>query len=107
MKRQEQVSEKAKPGRVTETISEDVITAVQKKMRRLPEKKARRLTKIDVVTALRGDIESMRQKGYSLKDVAEYLSENGVKISVATLRNYFARTDQGAAGGVDSVSAGP
>lgn len=88
---------------MTKTISEDLITAVQKKMRKLPEKKARRLTKIEVVTALRGEIESMREKGYSLKDVAEYLSQNGVKISVATLRNYFARTDETAAGGVDSV----
>ena len=88
---------------MTQSISEEVIAAVQKKMRKLPQKKERLLTKMETVAALRSDITGMQQKGYSLQEIAEYLAENGVKISAGTLRNYLGKGGEREAKQVDSV----
>ena len=69
------------------------VEAIREALAALPEKQsAQRLRKIEVVRALRGEIEALQQRGYELNDIAESLKSSGLEISTATLKNYLQRT---------------
>ena len=48
--------------------------------------------KSEAVAMLQKNIEGMRQRGYSLEDIATILAERGVEIAGPTLKSYLQRT---------------
>jgi hypothetical protein len=60
----------------------------------LPVEK-RLLTKKDVVAELRPAIESLKARGYNYEQIAELLTNSGLKISFGSLRQYMAERQGG------------
>ena len=48
--------------------------------------------KSEAVSLLQTHIESMRERGYSLEDIATILAERGVEIASPTLKSYLQRS---------------
>ena len=61
----------------------------------LPPKESKKRmveNKSEAVALLQKNIEAMRQRGYSLEDIATILSERGVEIASPTLKSYLQRS---------------
>jgi hypothetical protein len=63
-------------------------------MQTAPEvaKEKRNVSKQEAVRELRRDIEAMQKKGYTLDDIAKFLTDGGLEISTPTLKSYLQRT---------------
>ncbi len=61
----------------------------------LPPKESKKRmveNKSEAVALLQKNIEAMRQRGYSLEDIATILAERGVEIASPTLKSYLQRS---------------
>lgn len=75
----------------TKSLTPMALSALGQKLREAPPIKydpfsgERALTRLESVALLRDDIMAMRDKGYRVVEVAEFLSKNGLRISAAAL----------------------
>jgi predicted nucleic acid-binding Zn-ribbon protein len=65
-----------------------------KKLRSMPkiEKKQKDITKQDAITALAKEISEMQKRGYTLEQIAETISGEGLAITTPTLKSYLQRS---------------
>lgn len=75
-------------------IQLDKIEALRAKMKDAPEvaKEKRNVSKQEAIRELKRDIESMQKRGYTLDDIAKFLTEGGLQITTPTLKSYLQRT---------------
>jgi DNA-binding transcriptional MerR regulator len=75
-------------------IQLDTIEALRAKMKEAPEvaKEKRQVSKQEAIRELKRDIEAMQKRGYTLEDIAKFLSDGGVQITTPTLKSYLQRT---------------
>ena len=73
-----------------ERYSEDTVEAVRRRMQIAIEErqKERTLTKRESVVALQEEIQTMREAGYSLTEIAGLFSEEGITLAPETVRDY-------------------
>ena len=83
-------------GTITEKLTREKVTAIAAKLRDLPEREeaARAVTKQETVQLLSKEIKSLRRRGYSIREIAEILSNEGVSFTAATLSNFLWRAGQ-------------
>jgi hypothetical protein len=69
------------------SIKPEVVKALRKKLKDLPNVNELGLSKADAVRELRSEIEELRTtKGYTYKKIAEICSESGVIVSAPTIK---------------------
>lgn len=75
-------------------IQLDKIEALKAKMKEAPEvvKEKRQLSKQEAVKELKREIEGMQKKGYTLEDIAKFLTDGGLQITTPTLKSYMQRS---------------
>ena len=75
-------------------IQLDTIEALRAKMKEAPEvaKEKRRVSKQEAIRELKRDIEAMQKRGYTLEDIAKFLTDGGMQITTPTLKSYLQRT---------------
>lgn len=68
--------------------------ALAEKLRALPaiENKTRPISKAEEIKLLAGEIATLQQRNYSLQQIAQFLTGEGLGISTATLKNYLQRS---------------
>jgi hypothetical protein len=83
-------------GTNTDKLTRERVTAIAAALRQLPEREAgaRAVSKQETVKLLSKEIKALRQRGYSLRDIAEILSNQGVSFTPATLSNFLWRAGQ-------------
>lgn len=76
------------------TIKLETIEAVREKMKGAPEvaKAKRTVSKQESIKELKREIEAMQKKGYTLDDIAKFMTEGGIQITTPTLKSYLQRT---------------
>jgi len=76
------------------TIKVETIEAVREKMKGAPEvaKAKRTVSKQESIKELKREIEAMQKKGYTLDDIAKFMTECGIQITTPTLKSYLQRT---------------
>jgi hypothetical protein len=73
-------------------FSKEELAGVASRLRELPAKEeARNHTKRDAVLVLSTEISQLKERGYTLEQIAEALSASGLPISTPTLKNYLQR----------------
>jgi hypothetical protein len=74
-------------------LTEETVDNLAARMRGLPElpKKDRVLSKVDAVRRLAKEIRGLRDRGYSMEQIAELLSEGGVQVTPRALGSYMTR----------------
>lgn len=77
---------------MTRTIAQ--AEALAEKLRALPaiENKNRPISKAEEIKLLAGEIAALQERNYSLQQIAEFLTGEGLEISTATLKNYLQRS---------------
>lgn len=50
------------------------------------------ITKTELIGMLRGEIEAMQKRGYSLADIAKFITDDGIEITAPTLKSYLQRS---------------
>lgn len=67
---------------------------IAKKLRAMPpvEPKPRELSKQDMIKVLADEIKALQERGYTLEQIAESLSGEGLDIKTPTLKNYLYKT---------------
>ena len=75
-------------------IQLDKIEALKAKMKEAPEvvKEKRQLNKQEAIKELKREIEGMQKKGYTLEEIAKFLTDGGLQITTPTLKSYMQRT---------------
>ena len=68
--------------------------ALAEKLRALPaiENKNRPISKAEEIKLLASEIAALQERNYSLQQIAEFLTGEGLEISTATLKNYLQRS---------------
>lgn len=68
--------------------------ALAEKLRALPplENKNRPISKAEEIKLLATEIAALQERNYSLQQIAEFLTGDGLEISTATLKNYLQRS---------------
>lgn len=68
--------------------------ALAEKLRALPaiENKNRPISKAEEIKLLADEIAALQERNYSLQQIAEFLTGEGLEISTATLKNYLQRS---------------
>jgi hypothetical protein len=76
------------------TIKVETIEAVREKMKGAPEvaKAKRTVSKQESIKELKREIEAMQKKGYTLDDIAKFMTEGGIQITTPTLKSYLQRS---------------
>ncbi|MCC7005963.1 MAG: hypothetical protein IT497_04890 [Ottowia sp.] len=71
------------------------IEELRKKISELPELdiSEREVTKQEAVKLLAKEVSQLQKRGYSLTMIAEFMTRNGMEISVQTLKTYLTRSD--------------
>lgn len=74
-------------------FTQEKVAEIAKKLEALPtvQPPPRKLTKQEVVTSLRKEIEALRERGYTLEHIAEVLRGEGLDIGSTTLKSYLTR----------------
>ena len=77
---------------MTRTIAQ--AEALAEKLRALPaiENKNRPISKAEEIKLLADEIAALQERNYSLQQIAEFLTGEGLEISTATLKNYLQRS---------------
>lgn len=77
---------------MTRTIAQ--AEALAEKLRALPaiENKNRPISKAEEIKLLASEIAALQERNYSLQQIAEFLTGEGLEISTATLKNYLQRS---------------
>lgn len=72
--------------------------ALAEKLRALPalENKNRHISKAEEIKLLAGEIAALQERNYSLQQIADFLTGDGLEISTATLKNYLQRSKSAA-----------
>ncbi|CAB3804356.1 hypothetical protein LMG28614_06016 [Paraburkholderia ultramafica] len=80
--------------RLKNNFTQEEIAAFKAKIKALPPvaKKPKNLNKTEAVRAMASEIRFAQKIGYGLEDIASQLTEGGMAISAATLKNYLQRT---------------
>lgn len=75
-------------------IKLDTIEALRAKIKDAPEiaKEKRNISKQEAIRELKRDIESMQKRGYTLDEIAKFLTDGGLQITTPTLKSYLQRT---------------
>lgn len=75
-------------------IQLDTIEALKAKMKEAPEvsKEKRHVSKQEAIRELKRDIDAMQKRGYTLDDIAKFLSDGGLQITTPTLKSYLQRS---------------
>ena len=74
----------------------DALENVRRAFESLPECPVEEVTKTQAVQMLVPQIHAMRAKGYSLRAVASFLSEQGIVVTELSLRSYLGHANGGA-----------
>ena len=85
-------------------LSKEELAGVATRLRDLPVKEKKH-SKQDAVLLLSGEIADLKQRGYSLEQIAEALSVSGLPISTPTLKNYLQRAGRSAGKSRGSTAA--
>jgi hypothetical protein len=75
----------------SQKISILAIEDLQKAMREAPEYSAKEVTKVQAVRLLAPQIQEMQSRGYSLGQIADFLSAKGFLIKPTALKNYLTK----------------
>jgi hypothetical protein len=69
------------------------IDALRDKMKQAPEvqKEKRTISKQDAIRELKRDIDAMQKRGYTIDDIAQFLTGGGLPITPPTLKSYLQR----------------
>jgi hypothetical protein len=69
------------------------IEQLRQKLDELPEQDAaeREVSKREAIALMAAQVRQLRQRGYSMDAVAQFISSNGLKISTQTLKSYLSR----------------
>src|ERR1700690_3711741 len=67
------------------------IERLRRTLENVPENRVEEVTTVQAVRMLTSEIHAMQAKGYGLPAIAELLSENGVVVPGATLKNYLSQ----------------
>ena len=70
-------------------IEMEAVEKLQQRLATMPDYRPRLVTKTEAVRLLLPEILSMQKRGYSLSAIAGFLSEDGVVVSVMTLKAYM------------------
>ena len=70
-------------------IEIDIETTLEKMKSMPPITDKKIATKQEAVKLLKPGIDAMKKNNYSFEEISKFLSENGLKISPATLKNYL------------------
>ena len=81
----------AKPN---QKIHVDKLSATLEKLEQLEEKQKDELTLRESIYFLRDKLKSALKKGYSYQDLSEILSEQGILVSAATLKQYLTESNK-------------
>jgi hypothetical protein len=73
----------------TRKIPATAIEQVRRAVQDAPECLAKEVTKVQAIRALIPDIRKMQSKGYDWKAIASLLSEQGIAVTVVTLKSYL------------------
>lgn len=75
-------------------IQLDTIEALKAKMKEAPEvaKEKRSVSKQEAIRELKREIQAMQKRGYTLDDIAKFMSDGGLQISTPTLKSYLQRS---------------
>ena len=75
-------------------IQLDTIEAIRAKMKEAPvvAKEKRRVSKQEAIRELKRDIEAMQKRGYTLDNIAQFLTDGGMQITTPTLKSYLQRS---------------
>lgn len=76
------------------TIKIELREAMREKMKAAPEiaKEKQTESKQDTVKELKREIEAMQKRGYTLADIAAFMTEGGIQITTPTLKSYLQRS---------------
>lgn len=75
------------------TVTEATLKAIAAKALEMPEKPSQRdVSAREAVTSLKREIQTLQKRGYTLDEVAEFLTGQGMPISSPTLRAYLQRS---------------
>lgn len=75
-------------------IQLNTIEALRAKIKEAPEvsKEKRHVSKQEAIRELKRDIKAMQKRGYTLDDIAKFLTDGGMQITTPTLKSYLQRT---------------
>ena len=75
-------------------ITIEKVEAIAAKLRAMPpvENKKREISKQESIKLLTGEITAMRERGYTLEQIAELLTADQLEIGAPTLKSYLQRT---------------
>ena len=78
-------------------ITIEKVEAIAAKLRAMPpvENKKREISKQESIKLLTGEITAMRERGYTLEQIAELLTADQLEIGAPTLKSYLQRTKPG------------
>lgn len=74
-------------------IKIETLEAVREKMKSAPEiaKEKRTVSKQESIKELKREIEAMQKKGYTIDDIAKFMTDGGIQITTPTLKSYLQR----------------
>lgn len=81
--------------RRSSSISKDSIHQATSALQQLPEKPKENLSLREAIAALKDNITTALDRGYSYEEVASMLCDQGVRISPTSLKSYLADTQRG------------
>lgn len=75
-------------------INIEAFETLKNRMDDAPEivKEKRTLNKQEAIKGLKRQIEGMQKRGYSLEDIAKFITDGGLPITTPTLKSYIQRT---------------
>lgn len=70
------------------------ITALKQKLSELPavDDSRREVSKREAIKLIADDVRKLRKRGYSMESIANILADNGLQISMQTLKSYVAKS---------------
>lgn len=77
-------------------LASEKIESIAIKLRGMPPSATQELTKQGAINKLAGEIAQLQAIGYSINEIAQTLSSEGLVIAPATLKNYLQRARGGA-----------
>ncbi len=75
------------------TIRLEMVEQLRRALEQCPELVATEVTRSAALRKLRAELLAMRSKGYSVKAIADYLTERGLPVKPMTLRGYLSESD--------------
>src|SRR5471030_2285897 len=78
-------------------VTIEQVEAIAARLRTLPpiENKKQVVSKQESIRMLTGEIAALRERGYTLEQVAELLTSNHLQIGAPTLKSYLQRSQSG------------